>query len=122
MGRSAVAHLEGSNKRRLRDFDLGELTHPLLALFLLFEELSLAGHVAAIAFGEHVLAQRLDRFPRDDPPADRRLNRHLKELARYQVFESLAQRTAWLRWTMIDSASTGSLFTKMFIRTRSPVL
>jgi hypothetical protein len=27
------------------------------ALFLLFEEFPLAGHVAAIAFGEHVLAR-----------------------------------------------------------------
>src|SRR3984893_4219342 len=77
---SAVAHLEGGDEGGLRDLDLAELAHPLFALLLLFEELAFAGHVAAIAFGEHVLAQSLDRFSGDDPSADRRLDRHLKQL------------------------------------------
>src|SRR6266446_220197 len=92
--RSAVAHAERGDEGRLRDLDLAELAHPLFALLLLFEELAFAGHVAAIAFGEHVLAQRLDGLPRDDPAADRRLDRDLKELARDQILQSLAQRTA----------------------------
>src|SRR3984893_7273347 len=91
---SAVAHLEGGDEGGLRDLDLAELAHPLFAFLLLFEELALAGHVAAIAFGEHVLAQRLDGLARDNAAADRRLDRDLKKLARDQILQSLAQGTA----------------------------
>src|SRR5438477_7169260 len=79
---SAVAHFEGGYEGGLRDFDFAELAHPLFALFLLFEEFAFAGHVAAIAFGEHILAQSLDRLARDDPATDRRLDRDGEELAR----------------------------------------
>src|ERR1700730_3529016 len=91
---SAVAHLEGGDEGGLRDLDLAELAHPLFALFLLVEELPLAGHVAAIAFGEDVLAQGLDRLAGDDPPADRRLDGDGKELARDQILQSFAQGPA----------------------------
>src|SRR5947207_15670276 len=87
---SAVAHLEGGDEGRLRDLDLAELAHPLFALLLLFEELAFAGHVAAIAFGEHVLAQRLDRLARHHPAAERRLDRDLEQLARDEVLQALA--------------------------------
>jgi hypothetical protein len=40
--------------------------HALLAFLLLLEQLALARDVAAVALGEHVLAQRLDRLARDD--------------------------------------------------------
>ena len=49
--RSVLVHLERGDERLLRDFHLAELTHLLLALLLLVEKLSLAGDVAAIAFG-----------------------------------------------------------------------
>src|SRR5207249_10294913 len=75
---SGVTHLEGGDEGGLRDFDLAELAHPLFALLLLFEELAFAGHVAAIAFGEHVLAQGLDGLAGDDPAAYRRLDRDLE--------------------------------------------
>src|SRR5690349_16515419 len=88
---SAVAHFEGGDEGGLRDLDLAELAHPLLALLLLVEELPFAGHVAAVAFGEDVLAQGLDRFARDDAAADRRLDRDGEELARDQVLQPLAQ-------------------------------
>ena len=59
----------------LRDLDLPDLLHPLLAFFLLLEQLALAGDVAAVTLREHVLAHRLDRFARDDrrrsPPESR---------------------------------------------------
>ena len=42
------------------------LLHALLARLLLLEQLLLARDVAAVALGEHVLAQRLDRLARDD--------------------------------------------------------
>jgi hypothetical protein len=41
--------------------------------------------VAAIAFGEHVLAQGLDGFARDDAAADGSLDRHREKLMRDQV-------------------------------------
>src|SRR3984893_14328914 len=90
LARSAVAHLEGGDEGGLRDLDLAELAHPLFALLLLVEELPLAGHVAAAAFGEHVLAQGLAGLARDDTAADRRLDRDGEELARDQVLQSLA--------------------------------
>ena len=53
-------------KRLLRDLDLAELAHLLLARLLLVEQLALAGDVAAVAFRDDVLAQRGDRFAGDD--------------------------------------------------------
>lgn len=38
----SIAHLQRLDKRLLRDVHLAELTHPLLALFLLVEQLALA--------------------------------------------------------------------------------
>src|SRR3974390_3797809 len=58
-------HFEGGDEGFLRDFDLAELAHLLLALFLLVEELALAGDVAAIALGRNALAERLDALARD---------------------------------------------------------
>jgi hypothetical protein len=39
----AVAHLEGGGEGGSRDLDLAELAHPILAVFLFFEELRLRG-------------------------------------------------------------------------------
>ena len=39
----AVAHLEGGDEGGLQDLDLAELAHPILAVFLFFEELRLRG-------------------------------------------------------------------------------
>src|SRR5947207_12167740 len=68
-------HFQHREKRLLRDLDFPDALHPLLAFLLLLEQLALAADVAAVAFGEHVLAQRLDRFARDDATANRRLDR-----------------------------------------------
>src|SRR5437870_1084011 len=45
--------------------------HPPLALLLLLQQLPLAGHVSAVALRQHVLAQRPQNLPGDDPPAAR---------------------------------------------------
>src|SRR5580704_18298984 len=58
----AAVHLEGGDEGRLRDLDVADLAHPLLALLLLLEKLLLAADVAAVALGQHVLAQRADRL------------------------------------------------------------
>src|SRR5258708_28802943 len=93
-GSGLVAHLEGGDEGGLRNLHLAELAHPLLALFLLVQQLALAADVAAVALGEHVLAHGLHGLPRDDAAADRRLDRDLEELARDQVLEPLAERAA----------------------------
>jgi hypothetical protein len=59
---SIILHLQGLDKRRLGDVHLAELAHALLALFLLVEQLALAGDVAAVAFGGDVLAQGGNRL------------------------------------------------------------
>src|SRR5260370_25208440 len=89
-----TVHLEGGDKGRLRDLDVADLAHALLALLLLLEELLLAADVAAVALGQHVLAQRADGLARDHPAADRRLDGDLEKLARGQVLQALAQGPA----------------------------
>src|SRR5579885_3655900 len=88
------ARLQRREEGRLRNVDLAELAHALLALFLLLEELALAADVAAVALGGHVLAQRADRLARDDAAADRRLDGDLEQLLRDQLLELHAQDAA----------------------------
>src|SRR5579862_647278 len=54
----------------LRQLDAPDALHALFAGLLLLEQLALAGDVAAVAFGEDVLAYRADGFARDDLSAD----------------------------------------------------
>ena len=79
---SSVFDLEDGEERFLRHLDGADLLHALLARLLLLEQLALAGDVAAVAFCQHVLAQRLDVLARDDVGADRGLDRHVVHLAR----------------------------------------
>src|SRR3546814_16061858 len=97
----------------LRDVEVAIFAHPLLALFLLFEELLLAGRVAAVAFGGHILAQRGDRFARDHLAADRRRDRDIENVARDQVLQSLAPAThaAHGRTAMDDPRQRGDRLT-----------
>src|SRR3546814_6700626 len=52
-----VAHLEGGEEGGLRDLHVADLAHALLAGLLLFQQLPLAGDIAAVALRRHVLAQ-----------------------------------------------------------------
>src|SRR5260221_13166784 len=81
--RSAV-HLQRGDKRFLRDVDLAELPHLLLAFLLLLQKFAFAGDVAAVAFCGDVLAQRADGFARDHLAADRGLDRNLEHVRRDQ--------------------------------------
>ena len=83
--RSFVSDLQHRQERFLRNLHGADALHALLAFLLLLEQLALARDVAAVALGQHVLAQRLDRFARDDAGADRRLDRHLEHLPRDQL-------------------------------------
>src|SRR6185503_1964449 len=78
---STLAPLQHREESLLRDLDCADLFHAFLALFLLFEQLALARHVAAVALGEHVLAQRLDVFARDDMSADGGLDSDVEHLS-----------------------------------------
>ena len=97
----------------------------VFALLLLLQQLALAGDVAAVALGEHVLAHRPHRLAGDDPAADRRLDRHLEQLARDQRAQLLHQGpapgTAPCRGGDAgERASTGWSFTSTSSLTRSP--
>src|SRR3972149_7430835 len=52
-----VADLQHRQERLLGNLDLSELLHPLFAFALLGPEFALAGDIAAVTFGGHVLAQ-----------------------------------------------------------------
>src|SRR5690349_14319803 len=76
---------ECCDERLLGDLDAADHLHPLLALLLLLQQLALAGDVAAVALGQHVLADGADVLPCDHPRPDRRLDRHLELLPRDEL-------------------------------------
>src|SRR6266487_1453771 len=84
-----LVNLQNREKRFLWDLHRAHLLHPLLPLFLLLEQLALAGHVAAVAFGGDVLAQGADRLPGDHLRADRGLDHDLEQLPRDQLAQLL---------------------------------
>src|SRR3989454_12214602 len=73
-------NFQNCEKGFLRDIDLADALHALLAFFLFFEELAFARDVAAVAFGENVFANRRHRFARNHAAANRGLDRHFKQL------------------------------------------
>src|SRR6185503_3531906 len=79
-GPFGLIHLEDGEKRFLRNLDRADLLHALLSFFLLLEQLALPRDVAAVAFGEHVLPQRLDARARYDLGSDRGLDRDFEQL------------------------------------------
>src|SRR6185436_11292591 len=92
----SAIHLQRRNERLLRNVDLAELPHLLLALLLLVEKLALARDVAAVAFRGDVLAQRAHGFAGDDLAADRGLDRHLEHVRRNELLELLHHAAAAL--------------------------
>src|ERR1700691_4253608 len=92
-------HFQRGDEGLLRDVDFAELTHALLALFLFLEELTLAGHVAAVALGGDVLAEGPHGFARNDLAADGGLNPHLEHLRRNELFELFRHGAAALLGT-----------------------
>src|SRR5207244_959125 len=75
------------DERLLGDLDPADALHAPLALLLTLEELALAGDVAAVALGDHVLAPGLDGLTGDDAPADGGLDGHVEELAGDELAE-----------------------------------
>src|SRR6201991_5380223 len=86
---ASAIHLQRGNEGFLRDVDLAELPHLLLAFLLLLQKLAFARDVAAVALCGDVLAQRADGFARDHLAADRRLDRDLEHVRRDQLLHLL---------------------------------
>src|SRR5882762_2568874 len=87
-------NLEYGEERLLGYFHRPDLFHALLPRFLLFQQFPFSRYVTAVALREHVLAQRLDGFARDDVRADRRLHGHVEHLPRDQFAHSRDQIAA----------------------------
>src|SRR5258708_26806331 len=86
---ASAIHLQRGNKTFLRDVDLTELPHLLLAFLLLLQKFSFARDVAAVAFCGDVLAQRAHGFPRNHLAADCGLDRNLEHVRRDQFLHLL---------------------------------
>src|SRR5687767_3379077 len=80
-----VSDFQNRQERFLGNLDGADALHALLAFLLLLEQLALARNVSAVALGEHVLTEGLDRLAGDDARANRRLDRHLEHLPRDQL-------------------------------------
>src|SRR6266571_7035664 len=76
-----LVKLEHRHERLLGNLDRAHPLHPPLPFLLLLEEFALAGDVAPVALGKHVLAHRGDGLARDHLAADGGLDGHLVELA-----------------------------------------
>src|SRR5579862_1469848 len=79
---SFAAYLQHGQKGFLWNFHRAHLLHALLARLLFFEEFALAGDIATVAFGEHILAQGFDGSACDHMRADRRLYCDFEHLPR----------------------------------------
>src|SRR3990170_7787394 len=79
----ASINFQNRQKGLLRQLHSADLLHPLLALFLFFEEFSLSRYVSAITLGYNVFPEGPYRIPRYDPPAYGRLYDDLEHVPRY---------------------------------------
>src|SRR5579872_3154587 len=78
--RSSAIDLQRCNEGFLRNVDLAELPHLLLAFLLLLQKFPFARDVAAVALGGDVFAERPHGLARDHLAADRRLDRNLEHV------------------------------------------
>ena len=56
-------HLENGHECLGRNLHAADLSHPLLAFLLFFEQLFLTRDITAVAFGQHILTHRLGPSP-----------------------------------------------------------
>src|SRR5690606_949336 len=91
-----TVNLENSQEGFLGNFNIANLLHAFLAGLLFLQQLLLAAHVAAVAFGSHVLAQGLDRLTGNDLAADCRLNGHIIHLTGNQFLHFFHQQASFV--------------------------
>src|SRR5512138_270968 len=91
---ASLATLEHGEERLLGNLHPADLLHASLPLFLLLEQLPLAGDVAAVALRGDVLAHRLDGLAGDHLRTDRRLDGDLEHLPWDQLAEPRAEIAA----------------------------
>ncbi len=82
-----IANLERGQKSLLGQFHVAHSFHALFAFFLFFQQLALAGDVAAIAFCGYILAEGGNSFPGDYFLANGRLDGNHEKLARNGALE-----------------------------------
>ena len=78
--KAVFADLQNGQESLLGDIDAADALHAFFAFFLFFQELAFARNVAAVAFGDHVLADGGDGFAGDNFRADRSLDRDFEHL------------------------------------------
>ena len=101
MNQSLTAHyqapliqLENGHKGALGHLNGAYLAHALLTFLLLFKEFALAGDVAAVTLGRHILAHLTYGFTCNDFCADGCLHGNVKLLAGNQILELEAYLSA----------------------------
>ena len=65
-----LVQLQDSHEGALRNFYRSDLTHPLLSLFLLLEQLSLTGNISTVTLSGHILTDSLNRLSGNDLGTD----------------------------------------------------
>ena len=83
--------LQNFNKGFLGNIHLPNRLHPLLAFFLLLEELAFAGDVASVALGGHVFAHGTDALTSHNLAADGGLDGDLLHLNGNDILELCSQ-------------------------------
>ena len=86
----SLIQFQHGHKGGLRHFDCADLAHSLLALLLLFEQLSLSCDVTAVTLGCHVLADGLDGLAGDDLGTYSGLDGDVELLTRDEFLEFFA--------------------------------
>ena len=76
-----ITRFKNCHEGFLRNIHRPHALHALFAFLLLFQELALAGDVAAVAFGGDVFADGFDGFSRDDLAADGGLEGNFEKVA-----------------------------------------
>ena len=82
---TSTIQLQHRQERLLRHLNGSNLAHTFLAFLLFFKQFALSRHVAAVAFGRHVLAHLAHGFAGNDFGANGGLNGHVELLARNQL-------------------------------------
>ena len=83
-----TGNFQHGEERFLRDIDAAYALHAFFSFFLFLEQFAFPRDVSAVAFGEHVLADRGDGFAGDHAAADGGLDRDFKHLAGDQLAQA----------------------------------